>query len=188
MTLLTLEAEDAAAVLDTLGGRVVQLTVRGHDLLVPDTGRPTLAGCYPMVPWVGRLGDGRFVFDGQEIQVPLTNPPHAMHGLGTDEEWTVLRPGVMTLDMSALWPLGGAATVEYQLTRSSLTCIVAVQAPDGGPMPAVVGFHPCFVRRLGGNSDSLGFAGEFMWERGSDYLPTGARRLPPPPGRCRRRR
>jgi aldose 1-epimerase len=181
VSFLTLESGEATAVLDTLGGRLSQLTVSGHDLLVPDTGRRTLAGCYPMVPWAGRLANGRFVFEGVEVGVPITNPPHAMHGLATSLDWRVVSPTSMAVDFDGLWPPGGAATVDYELSGSSLCCTLTVRAGDRS-MPAVVGFHPCFVRSLAGNPDQLTFDAGFMWMRGDDHLPTGMTQTPPPNG------
>lgn len=181
MSGVVLEAGDAVAVLDTTGGRLAQLTVSGHDLLVPFTDRWTLSGCYPMVPWAGRLDRGRFTFRGVEHQVPITAGPHAMHGVATRSEWEVVGPGSMRVELAEGWPLGGVAETTYELTASWIRCSVSVTAADQ-PMPAVVGFHPCFVRHIGDRPDELMFEPGFMWERGDDYLPTGARLQPPPAG------
>lgn len=178
---MRLQAGDAVAVLDSNGGRLSQLTVRGHDLLVPFTDRWTLSGCYPMVPWAGRLDRGRFTFRGVDHELPITMEPHAIHGVATSVEWGELGDGRMRVDLAQGWTLGGVAETSYELTESSMRCTVSVTATDQ-PMPAVVGFHPCFVRELASHPDQLTFDPGFMWQRGGDYLPTGDVRQPPPPG------
>lgn len=166
--------------LDPLGGRLAELDVRGHGLLAPVTGPRTQAGCYPMVPWAGRLDRGRFRFDGVDHRMAITMAPHAIHGLATSAMWDVVAPGAMKLDLGPLWPLGGVAEVRYELTPTSITCTLALTATDRA-LPAALGWHPCFVRSLAGVADALDFAPGFMWTRGGDYLPTGATE-PPPPG------
>ncbi|MEM7285291.1 MAG: aldose 1-epimerase [Actinomycetota bacterium] len=181
MSEVVLEADGVVAVLDTMGGRLSQLTVRRHDLLVPFTDRWTLSGCYPMVPWAGRLDRGRFAFEGTEYQVPITMDPHAIHGVGARVDWELVGDGRMRIDLADGWQLGGTAETSYVLDGSSITCSVAVTATDQA-MPAVIGFHPCFVRDLDGHADALSFVPGFMWERAGDHLPTGVRLRPPPPG------
>ena len=176
-----MEHGDVVAVLDTMGGRLSQLTVGGHDLLVPYTDRWTLSGCYPMVPWAGRLDQGRFTFRGVQHELPITRAPHAMHGVATSVDWEPISEGRLQVDLAEGWSLGGRAETLYELTPSSIRCTVSVSATDQ-PMPAVIGFHPCFTRELDGHRDQVTFEPGFMWERGDDYLPTGARLGPVPAG------
>ena len=181
MSEVVLEAGDVVATLDPKGGRLSQLTVGGHDLLVAFTDRWSLSGCYPMVPWAGRLDRGRFTFGGVDHELPITMDPHAIHGVAMEAVWDVVGDGRMRIPLADGWPLGGVAETSYALTADALTCTVTVIATDHA-MPAVVGFHPCFTRELAGHRDELTFEPGFMWERGDDYLPTGARLRPPPPG------
>lgn len=181
MTEIRLASANAEAVIDTRGGRLAQLTVRGHDLLVPFTDRWTLSGCYPMVPWAGRLDHGRFRFGDRVQTTPTPRPPHALHGVATEVAWEDRGDGTLRIDLGSAWPLGGHAEVHYVLGDSSMRCEIQVTAGTD-PMPAVVGFHPCFVRQLEGQPYQLDFAPRFMWERGDDYLPTGAVLEPPPVG------
>lgn len=54
------------------GGRLAQIRVDGIEQLIgPDDGWPAMIawGCYPMVPWAGRVRDGRFRFEGREYQL-----------------------------------------------------------------------------------------------------------------------
>ncbi len=68
---------------DQHGGRITSAIFAGQNLLhtaAPDD--PLASGAYPMVPWAGRVRDGRFRFDGVEYHLPLGMPPHAIHGTG----------------------------------------------------------------------------------------------------------
>ena len=61
-------AEAAVRIEPALGGRIASLVVDGTELLVtggPDD-HPMLWGSFPMVPWAGRIREGRFRFDGRE--------------------------------------------------------------------------------------------------------------------------
>ncbi|MCU1386939.1 MAG: aldose epimerase, partial [Ilumatobacteraceae bacterium] len=74
------------------GGRIAQLTVEGRDLLVarPDTDADPISwGSYPMVPWGGRVRDGRFAFDDHEYQLDINHPPHSIHGTVWFQPWSV---------------------------------------------------------------------------------------------------
>ena len=73
-----------------VGSRSFQ--IHGRELLVTEpyaaevaaTRRPDPMswGCYPMVPWAGRVRRGRFVFADGTYQLPINMAPHAIHGTG----------------------------------------------------------------------------------------------------------
>src|SRR5690348_4806874 len=48
-----------------------------------------------LMPWPNRLRDGRYGFDGDEFQLPLSEPPTttAIHGLVRWANWTVADRG-----------------------------------------------------------------------------------------------
>jgi galactose mutarotase-like enzyme len=155
------------------------LQVDGRELLLPPGDEPLLSGCYPMAPWAGRLAQGRFHFAGEPIDVPVDLPPHAIHGLGTSQVWMPAAGG-FDLGLDGLWPLGGRVTTRFDLTENGLTLELTVTAGEQ-PMPAVLGWHPCFRRRLGdGEPAELGFTPRFWWPRGADGVPTGEQEAPPP--------
>ena len=65
------------------GGRIAQMTHRGRPLLVeygPETSAMNAWGMFPMVPWAGRVRDGRFDFQGDRYQLPPNLDEHAVHG------------------------------------------------------------------------------------------------------------
>src|SRR3546814_11191940 len=83
-TVINLSAGDVTAAVDRAhGGRLATLVVGGMELLVQ---RPTTApidplswGCFPMVPFAGRLRGGRFSWHGRLHEPERTNAGHAMH-------------------------------------------------------------------------------------------------------------
>jgi len=161
------------------GGRLARLAVGGRDLLVTGDSAddPMHWGSYPMVPFAGRLGAGRFEVEGRTVQLPCNLPPHAIHGTGFTSRWDVLDAGLDHAELSVVldWPLGGSAHQHVQLTADALVCVLTVVAGDR-TMPVTLGWHPWFLK-----PDADRFAFGSMYERGSDYLPTG--RLVPPGAR-----
>jgi len=170
--------------LDRVGGRIAQIEVAGMKLLAPVTGNRTQAGCYPMVPWPGRLGHGVFTFEGSTRSVFLTDGTHALHGLAVNERWDLTRSdshsATLTLSLAGQWGLGGSASVTVDLSENGVTATLSCTATTH-VMPAALGWHPCFVRTLNGCAASLDFSADGMWVRGEDYLPTGVI-APVPPG------
>ena len=155
------------------GARVSSLRIRGHEVLLTDrSAGPIGWGLFPMVPWAGRLGYGRFVFNGQQIDVPIDHPPHAIHGFGYSTEWEEIGPTRFRLDMSRFWPLGGWVEHEIDLGQERLICILRVGSTHS-LLPVVMGWHPWFRTTISGSTANLGFAAKTMYERGADGLPTG---------------
>ena len=163
------------------GGRIASLEVDGVELLAPrQRGDWLLWGCYPMVPWAGRVRDGQFGFDGEEYQLELDLPPHAIHGVGYRAEWEATGPGALRLSMEGLWPFGGWAEQRVEVSDQSLVVTMAVQATQR--MPVMAGWHPCFRRQLSqGDQAELSFGAGHMWQRDVVGIPTGER-VPVPPG------
>lgn len=167
------------------GGRIAALRVDGIDLLVTEGPGPLWWGAYPMVPWAGRLRDGRLTFEDSTYEFPLTMPPHAIHGTTWDARWDVveLEPDDATLAISLglPWPFGGRAVHRIELEPDGLRATLEIHAGER-PMPAIVGWHPWFRRRLArGEPVEIDLRAGGMLERGADGLPDG-RVVPPPPG------
>ena len=182
---MRLEAGDARVRIDPAhGGRLASLLVDGHELLVAEAevlGEPTLWGCYPMVPWAGRVRDGRFAFRGTTHQLPLDAPPHALHGVAHRAAWEATGPDSLRLDMDGRWPFGGTVTQAVTLTPTALRLSMTVTAADKA-MPVMAGWHPCFRRRLAtGDPAELDLRAAAMWARDGTGIPTG-RLVPVPTG------
>jgi aldose 1-epimerase len=136
-----------------VGGRVAQLRHAGVDWLVgPDDGFDAAIawGAYPMVPWAGRIRDGRFTFEGTPWQLPPSLGPHAIHGVGFLRAWEVVARGERSLTLALAlgegpdWPFGGRVVQHIEVTPDRLRLEMRLTAgPRAMPMP-VLGWHPWF--------------------------------------------
>jgi aldose 1-epimerase len=189
-----LRAAGVEAVADPgAGGRIAALRVDGRDLLVTDGWGPLSWGCYPMVPWAGRLRDGILRWRGEEHRLPTDLlPPHAIHGTLLEAAWDVVESGpdmvTMGADLVAPWPFGGRATHRVRVTPDALHAEIRVEGSV--PMPVIVGWHPWFPRALRdaagtpvGDPVVVDLAAGGMLRRGPDGIPTGdvVRPIPPEP-------
>jgi aldose 1-epimerase len=192
---VTLRAGSVEAQLDPgAGGRIASLRVDGLELLVAEGAGPLLWGCYPMVPWAGRLRAGVLRWRGEEHRLPADLlPPHAIHGTLLETAWDVVAAGsgsaTLAADLAAPWPFGGRAIHRVTLTAAALRAEIEVHATSR-PMPAIAGWHPWFPRVL---RDAAGAAvggpvvvdleAGGMLRRGPDGLPDGTvvRPIPPEP-------
>lgn len=153
------------------GGRVASLQIGDEQFLVTGSNEdhPMLWGCYPMVPWAGRIRHGEIDLDGRRVKLPLNLPPHAIHGTGYVTRWDVLDSGLDHAEMQCelTWPFGGTAHQHLQLTERALVCVLTVVAGHE-PMPAWLGWHPWFRKPM---SDTIEF--EEMYLLDDEGVPTG---------------
>jgi galactose mutarotase-like enzyme len=191
---IVLSSGTARAVLDpAAGGRIAALRVDGLELLVTSGAGPLAWGCYPMVPWAGRIRDGILRWRGDEHRFPADLlPPHAIHGTLLESAWHVVAADATTATLAAdlvpPWPYGGRAVHRLRLAPDGLHAEIEVQAGDL-PMPVIVGWHPWFARVLRGR-DGTAAGGRIEVElpaggmllRGPDGIPTGEVVRPIPPG------
>ncbi|MEU2335129.1 aldose 1-epimerase [Streptomyces sp. NPDC013172] len=178
---ITLTAGDAEVRIHPRnGGRIAGLKIGSLELLR----QGDRFGCFPMVPWCGRIRDGRFLDGANLVQMPLNSPPHAIHGTARDGAWRTARvsadEAVITYELVAPWPHPARVTHAVQLTEDSLTLTMGVETYDNS-FPAQIGWHPWFNRNLGGQDAQVDFAPAWQEERGADHLPTG-NRIDPKPG------
>lgn len=116
---------------------------------------PRQTGCYPLIPFSGRVRDGRFSFQGEAIQLPINFPtgPHAIHGSAWMKVWSVMEHGadriLLTLDHPSgpNWPWAYEAWQDFRLGPDGLTVEIGVRNADARPFPAGLGLHPYFPRR-----------------------------------------
>jgi len=179
----TLRAGDAAVTVDPVNGaRLASVVVGGHELLLgadDPVGGADGWGCFPMVPWAGRIRGGRFAFDGRSVQLPLGAPPHAIHGTGFLRPWAQEGDGRFATDLGDAWPWRGRVVHEVELAPTRLTLALTVHALD--EMPVSAGWHPWFHRTIGGADVEIELPAERMWRRDADGIPDGTL-VDPTPG------
>jgi aldose 1-epimerase len=147
------------------GGRVASCVLDGRELLVTGPGEAMAWGSYPMVPYAGRIGHGRFAFNGGDYQLDINLAPHAIHGTGFTSGWEH-DADVLVHRFDERWPFAGTARQRFELDDAGLTCHLEVEADE--PQPVTIGWHPWFRRPA-----ELTFDATTMYERDGDHLPTG---------------
>ena len=136
MTLLALRAGRLGLELaPQAGGSIVRFTADGAIDLLRTTpphavasGRGNDTACYPLVPFSGRIADGRFAFDGVEVALQPNWPGvrHAMHGDGWARSWAVTRSDDRSADIAyehdgrTGWPFRYRARQSYRLDGDTL--------------------------------------------------------------------
>jgi aldose 1-epimerase len=115
----------------------------------------------PLIPWPNRLADGRFSFDGQELQLALTEPAthNAIHGLLRWRPWRLLereesrvRVGTRLFPMQG-WPFPLDASITYSLSGDGLRVRTEVSNLGEREAPLAVGQHPYLSPGAGAHVD-----------------------------------
>lgn len=177
--MITQSAGDARVEIDLEAGcRLRSLTIGSHELLVTSAPSPIDWGCYPMVPYAGRVREGRFTFRGREYRLPRTLGGHAIHGTVYRRSWEAESDSVFVTDLGPDWPFDGWARQEVGLAAHAIRLHLEVHSKTGA-MPASLGWHPWFRRGVGGTDALLDFRPGFMYERDEAGITTRARRPVP---------
>jgi aldose 1-epimerase len=178
---LTLSRPDATVTVHpSAGARIGRIDVAGQPLLVgvPEAAErdPMTWGSYAMVPWAGRIREGRFSFAGVQHRLPINHhdgddvrQAHAIHGLGFDRAWQVqdVSDDSCTCSCALDWELGGVASQTITLFDDRVVVTLSVESTDAD-LPAEIGWHPWFRK-----PDALEFSPTAMYRRDDVGLPTG---------------
>lgn len=160
------------------GGRISSLVVDGTERLVTDGDRASGHGAFPMIPWSGRVRHGRFRFRDVDYQLPVSKPPHAIHGTAYKMPWSVVehdRESVrMEVELGEPWPFGGKAVHTVHVAPQTVHAVLEVHAADR-PMPAMAGWHPWFLRPVELKVEAMS-----MYLRDHEGMPAGTLVAPPP--------
>jgi aldose 1-epimerase len=107
-------------------------------------------GCFPMVPYVNRIRDGRFRFRDRDVALnPMPGQRHPLHGHGWRAPWRVLN---VSMDTAVLayshapdaWPWAYEAQQAFHLDEQALSVDLSVVNRSAEVMPAGLGLHPYF--------------------------------------------
>jgi aldose 1-epimerase len=143
---------DHRAVVVEVGGALRAYDVGGRALLdgyAEDEMCPSARG-QSLIPWPNRLRDGAYTFEGEDLQVPLTEPSahNAIHGLVRWEPWTAAgRSGDRVRMEHVLHPRDGYPftlhlAIEYALGDDGLTVRTTATNAGAGRCPYGAGAHP----------------------------------------------
>lgn len=109
------------------------------------------AACFPLVPYVNRIREGRFTFRGREVRLQPNMPgdPSPLHGQGWLNPWTVDQRDEASATLSyrhepGEWPWTYEATQEFSLDERGLSARLSCRNMSNEPMPCGLGFHPYF--------------------------------------------
>jgi aldose 1-epimerase len=157
-----LSLKNGGAVCDLLpevGGAVGRFAVGGHEILrvaAPGATDARQTGCFPLVPFFGRIRGGIVEFRGERLTLPPdpSFTPNAIHGHGWRNPWRVeeSREDAATLaydHRADAWPWDYAARQQFELAPRSLRIALALTNRSLRPMPYSIGFHPYFRRPPG---------------------------------------
>ena len=145
------------------GSAIVNLTLAGQQVLrtVEDPAAVSAhagdLGEFPMVPWVNRVAEGRFTWEGERVEFDAGAPhaERALHGIGWHRAWEVVdqsRDELVVEDRCegrSGWPFRYAAVRRFYLSDDAVRVELMVQNTGAAPMPASGGFHPFFPAQGG---------------------------------------
>jgi aldose 1-epimerase len=122
----------------------------------------SLLGCFFMAPWVNRIAGAAFPFAGQTVKLRATTAEGtAMHGDVRARAWEILDRTPVSARLAcdlggvadANWPWRCVVEGRYELQGRTLRIDMAVRNTDTRAMPAGIGIHPYFCRRLWSDRD-----------------------------------
>lgn len=169
------------------GARIISLRAFGFEVLRQWTceRRAFQYGCFPMVPWVGRLGDATLSVGNEKYRFPANKPPHALHGMACYSSWHVVDQTSLSVTLrSALespWPWAGEVLQTIALEGNAVSLRIEITTQNA-VFPASAGWHPWFLKQLDGAEEGhalrLSFEADWQEEPDSNELPTGRRIAP----------
>ncbi len=140
------------AVVTEVGATLRALTNAGRDVVrgFPADRASSAGAGQQLIPWPNRIRDGRYVFDGVEQQLSLSEPPrhNATHGLARHAVWRLvdLSESSVTQTLRIFpqpgWPGVLEATLTYGLGPDGLSVEVAAANIGATTLPFGYGAHP----------------------------------------------
>jgi len=152
------------AVIVEVGGGVREYTVGATPVLdgYPEDQMCASGRGQPLLPWPNRTGDGSYRWEGQALQLPLTEVGrrNAIHGLVRWASWTAVESSVDAVVMAHRllpqpgWPWPLDLRLGYRLGERGLEVQVTATNLGSVSCPWGAGFHP-YVAAFGGTVDDL---------------------------------
>ena len=185
----TLRCADAEATVVEVGGGLRTYRAAGRDLLdgygereLPDGGRG-----HVLAPWPNRIRDGRYSWDGEEQQLPLSEPvvANAIHGLVRFVPWSVAARASDSLTLEHLlypqpgYPFALRLRIGYELSPAGLRVTTTATNEGDVALPYGEGHHPYLAAGPGLHVDdcTLVAPGATRLETDERSIPVGAERV-----------
>lgn len=120
--------------------------------------------CYLLAPWTNRIADARFSSLGSEFRLTPDWPDgSAIHGDVKQRRFRIRQrspiSALLSVDASDArgrnWPWPYHFAVRYELGENSLTIDASLTNLADSVMPAGLGFHPFWMRRLWDDNDEV---------------------------------
>ncbi len=140
------------AVVTEVGATLRVFTKGGRDVVrgFPADRPPSGGAGQELIPWPNRIRDGRYVFDGVQQQLALSEPPrhNASHGLARHAVWRLIDLSESSVTQTLRifpqsgWPGVLEATLTYTVGDGGLIVDVAATNIGATPLPFGYGAHP----------------------------------------------
>jgi aldose 1-epimerase len=148
----SLEAGDQQVVVTEVGAGLRSYRVGGTEVLDGFAAGEMCTGArgQTFVPWPNRIADGRYTFDGEDHQLPLTEPGahNAIHGLTRWADWQLVHASGVSLRLGHHlaprpgYPFALRSEVTYRLTAQGLRVETRSTNVGSTDCPYATGAHP----------------------------------------------
>lgn len=163
-----------------LGARAISWKLDGTEILAIPTAANLFGGNYVMAPWAGRIKGAAVDFNGARYPQLINHSPWAIHGSTPFHPPTIIEQTESrvifehNLDNELpTWPKGFTVVHSWELKESELITEIFVKSSET-EFPAVVGWHPWFVRTLAnGDVGSYGVSATHVFEVDDSKIVTG---------------
>ena len=140
------------------GARITTLQAFGYEVLRQwEPQRKAFQyGCFPMVPWAGRLGNATLNVGERSYALPANKPPHALHGMACYSPWEIVEKTAESLRLRMVldspWPWRGEVQQTLILEQDALNLRLEIIS-ESATFPASAGWHPWFAKNLTPSSE-----------------------------------
>ncbi|MBF4461691.1 MULTISPECIES: aldose 1-epimerase family protein [unclassified Rathayibacter] len=149
---LTAEGRTLHAVVTEVAAGLRHLSVDGVEITAsyPDSVVPPFGSGIVLMPWPNRVKDGRWEYEGETLQLDITEPKYdnAIHGLLRSASYRLVEQGPAFVELAAPvvpqsgYPFHLETTVRYELQADGLKVVHRVVNVGPKAAPVAVGTHP----------------------------------------------
>ena len=142
----------ARAVITEVAASLREFTVDGVDITQPydEFSTPPFGDGIVLMPWPNRVADGVWTYQGERMQLDLTEPGrgNAIHGLLRSAPYTVVEQAEAAVTLAATvfpqhgYPFHLATTVRYVLVEDGIDVTHTATNLSAVAAPVAIGTHP----------------------------------------------